>query len=184
MRTPAYLAAALLCSTAALAQAQSYPNPAGYPTATQPATPAQTDTTPRDTPSQDVTRYGTAPGPTNAPGAQNGSVPGGQRAHTGARFSVPGGAKIQSFAQFDVDNNGELGRMEFAQAMMFLMGAPATSGQRLPAKDSYVHAGTAKRMPPGQAVALLNATSDEFSVVDIDRNGVVSKEELIAVALM
>lgn len=189
MRTTTYLAAAaLMCGSAALAQ-QSVPNPAGVPTATQP-TPADTDPTPRDTPAQDVTRYGTVPGPTNAPGSENLSVPGGQVTNAGPRVSVPGGAKIKTFAQFDVDDNGVLGRMEFAQAMMFLLTAGSMTtgagadGQPLPAKDKYVHAGMTSRMAPGRAVALLNATSDEFAVVDLDRNGVISEAELVTAALM
>lgn len=97
--------------------------------------------------------------------------------------AVATGVKIQDFAAFDLDKNGSYGRMEFAQALQFLKGAPA-GGQALPARDRTVHAGAAKRLPPSQAVSLLNETSAAFAAVDMDHNGLISPIELGAAALI
>lgn len=100
-------------------------------------------------------------------------------------FAIVPGAKIRSFSEFDRDKNMVLSPMEFAQAMLFLTtAAGAAGGSELPARDMYMHRGTAERMRPSEAVSLLNAASLAFAHVDANNDWRVSQEELIAAALM
>ena len=109
---------------------------------------------------------------------------------TVAVTQVPGVAatstmKIQSFADYDIDDNGAYSPMEFAQAMAFLSAAnPAAGGMSLPAKDKFSHKGMIGKMSPKQATAILNATSDEFAAIDMNKDWRITPEELTAAAMM
>lgn len=94
-------------------------------------------------------------------------------------------AKIQTFGDYDIDDDGSYSPMEFAQAMAYLAGGkPATGAAALPASDKYVHKGTLAKMPPARATAWLNATSEEFAQVDVNNDWRVSKQELVAAAML
>lgn len=93
--------------------------------------------------------------------------------------------KIQTFSDYDVDNNGNYSPMEFAQAMSFLANAnPAAGGTMLPPKDQNQHKGLIGKMRPQHATALLNATADEFSMVDRNRDFRITPDELASAAMM
>lgn len=108
--------------------------------------------------------------------------------HTVAVTQVPGVAavsrvKIQTFGDYDTDDNGFYGPMEFAQAMAFLAAAKPADAS-LPAKDKFKHKGAVGKLAPRQATALLNATADEFAMVDMNNDWRVSPPELTAAAMM
>ena len=75
--------------------------------------------------------------------------------------------------------------MEFAQALYFLATSDPVAGHpKLPAWDRYTHRGAAEQMPAGHAITLLNATADEFALVDSNNDWRVEPAELAAVAMM
>lgn len=93
--------------------------------------------------------------------------------------------RIQKFGDYDLDKDGSYGRMEFAQALYFLATSdPVAGNPRLPAGDIYTQKGAPQKIDPRRAAALLNATSDEFTVVDRNKDDRVDQAELTAVALM
>ena len=93
--------------------------------------------------------------------------------------------KVQNFTDYDRNRDGAYNPMEFAQAIYFLATTdPVAGNPKLPAWDRYMHRGAPERMRPGDAVTLLNATADEFGVVDLDNDWRVTPDELAAVALM
>ena len=91
--------------------------------------------------------------------------------------------KIQTFGDYDIDDNGFYGPMEFAQAMAFLAAAKPADAS-LPAKDKFKHKGAIGKLAPRQATAMLNATADEFAMVDMNNDWRVSPPELTAAAMM
>ncbi len=103
---------------------------------------------------------------------------------------VPGVAmatkvRIQNFSDYDMNRDGAYSPMEFAQALYFLATSdPVAGNPKLPALDRFIHRGAPERMAPQNAVALLNATSEEFSLVDMNNDWRVTPEELAAVAMM
>lgn len=103
---------------------------------------------------------------------------------------VPGVAaatqvKIQQFSDYDVNNDGAYSPMEFAQATYFLATSdPVAGNPTLPSWDRYEQRGTLSTMEPDDAVDLLNATADEFAVVDLNNDWEVSPAELTAVAML
>lgn len=93
--------------------------------------------------------------------------------------------KIQTFSDYDINDDGAYSPMEFAQALAFLANVTTGAGAAdLPAKDKFVHKGMIGKMQPKQAVALLNATADEFSAVDGNNDWRITPDELQAAAMM
>ena len=93
--------------------------------------------------------------------------------------------KVQSFRDYDLNDNGAYSPMEFAQAMYFLATSdPVAGNPKLPAWDRYNHRGAMQEMAPTDAITLLNATADEFAIVDMDNDWQVEPIELRAVAMM
>jgi hypothetical protein len=91
--------------------------------------------------------------------------------------------KVQKFADYDLDHDGTYSPMEFAQAIYFLATSdPVAGNPKLPAQDMYIQRGAPERMDPKNAVALLNATADEFSAVDANHDYRVTPEEIAGAA--
>ncbi|TMJ14196.1 MAG: hypothetical protein E6G94_10105 [Alphaproteobacteria bacterium] len=92
--------------------------------------------------------------------------------------------RVQNFADYDLNHDGVYNPMEFAQAMYFLATSdPVAGNPRLPAMDRFVQRGAPTRMRPENAVALLNATADEFAAVDMNHDGRVSPAEVAGAAM-
>lgn len=93
--------------------------------------------------------------------------------------------KVQRFGDYDLNKDGNYNPMEFAQALYFLATSEPVAGSPvLPTWDRYTHRGAAQQMLPTHAIALLNATADEFAAVDMNNDWRVSPEELAAVAML
>ncbi len=91
--------------------------------------------------------------------------------------------RVQNFADYDLNHDGAYNPMEFAQAIYFLATSdPVAGNPKLPAKDMYIQRGAPDRMDPQNAVALLNATADEFSAVDANHDHRVTPEEIAGAA--
>lgn len=101
---------------------------------------------------------------------------------------VPGTAlttqvRVQNFSDYDLNRDGAYNPMEFAQAIYFLATTDPVAGNRkLPARDMYIHRGAPARMTPQDAVALLNATADDFSAVDSNRDRRITPDEIAGAA--
>ncbi len=93
--------------------------------------------------------------------------------------------KIQNFADYDLNRDGAYAPMEFAQAIYFLATTdPVAGNPKLPAMDRYMHRGAPQKKAPADAVALLNATADEFAIADMNNDWRVTQEELARLAMM
>ena len=93
--------------------------------------------------------------------------------------------KVQQFDDYDRNHDGAYSPMEFAQATYFLATTdPVAGNPTLPSWDRYEHRGTLSTMEPHDAITLLNATADEFALVDINNDWEVSPTELTAVAML
>jgi hypothetical protein len=87
--------------------------------------------------------------------------------------------RVQHFGDYDLNHDGAYNPMEFAQALYFLATSdPVAGNPKLPVRDKFIQRGAAERMRPAAAVALLNATSDEFAAVDANNDGRITPEEL------
>lgn len=87
--------------------------------------------------------------------------------------------RVQNFGDYDRNRDGAYNPMEFAQAIYFLATTdPVAGNPKLPARDMYLHRGAPERMKPSNAVALLNATADEFAAVDVNNDWRVTSDEL------
>lgn len=93
--------------------------------------------------------------------------------------------RVQKFADYDLNKNGVYSPMEFAQALYFMATSdPVAGNPRLPMWDRYTHRGAPTTMGPGVAVALLNATADEFAAADLNKDWRVSPDELVAISML
>jgi len=100
-------------------------------------------------------------------------------------IAVSSELKVQNFADYDLDGDGAYSPMEFAQAVHFMASGQATTGATsLPARDRYVHKGAVAKLPPGEAIEMLNVTADEFATVDLDNDWRVTAQELALVAMI
>ena len=87
--------------------------------------------------------------------------------------------RFQNFSDYDLNRDGAYNPMEFAQALYFLATSdPVAGNPALPARDKFIDKGAPERMRPGTAVALLNATSDEFTAIDSNHDGRITPLEL------
>lgn len=93
--------------------------------------------------------------------------------------------KVQKFGDYDIDDNGVYHPMEFAQAMYFLATSdPVAGNPKLPTWDRYVHKGAPAKLSPKDAVTLLNASADEFAIVDMNNDWRVTPQELSTYAML
>ena len=93
--------------------------------------------------------------------------------------------KIQNFEDYDLNRDGAYAPMEFAQALYFLATTdPVAGNPKLPMMDRFVHRGAPQKMAPSDAIALLNATADEFTQADMNKDWRVTRDELARLALM
>ena len=100
-------------------------------------------------------------------------------------IAVSSQLKVQNFGDYDLNNDGAYSPMEFAQAVHFMASGVTTTGTTtLPAKDRYVHKGAVKKLPPMEAVEMLNVTADEFATVDLNNDWRVTADELALVAMI
>lgn len=93
--------------------------------------------------------------------------------------------KVQSFSDYDRNGDGAYNPMEFAQALYFLATSdPVAGNPRLPPADRFSHRGAPEQLRPGNAIDLLNATSDEFAIVDMNDDHRISSAELAVFAMI
>jgi hypothetical protein len=93
--------------------------------------------------------------------------------------------RVQNFGDYDKNGDGAYSPMEFAQAMYFLATSdPLPGNPRLPASDRYLHAGAVNPIAPDAAVALLNATADEFAAIDRNYDAKITPAEMRASAML
>lgn len=91
--------------------------------------------------------------------------------------------RVQNFGDYDLNRDGAYNPMEFAQAIYFLATTDPVAGNRkLPAQDMYIHRGAPARMAPHNAVALLNATADEFGAIDSNNDRRITPDEIAGAA--
>jgi hypothetical protein len=87
--------------------------------------------------------------------------------------------KVQRFSDYDLNHDGAYSPMEFGQAIYFLATSdPIAGNPRLPAQDRFIQRGAPERMRPTAAVALLNATAEEFQAADSNHDGRITPSEL------
>ena len=92
--------------------------------------------------------------------------------------------KVQKFGDYDLNKDGAYNAMEFAQAAYFLATSdPVAGNPKLPAWDRYTHPGAWQQMHPRHAIALLDATSDEFLAADLNNDWRVTPEELLRASM-
>lgn len=93
--------------------------------------------------------------------------------------------KVQKFSDYDLNKDGVYNSMEFAQALYFVATSdPVAGNPALPRDDKFIHRGAPQTMDPQYGIALLNATSDDFMMVDKNHDGRVNPEEMAAMGLM
>lgn len=93
--------------------------------------------------------------------------------------------RIQNFSDYDLNRDGAYAPMEFAQALYFLATTDPVAGDpKLPMMDRYMHRSAPQKMAPSDAVALLNATADQFATADMNNDWRVTQDELARLPIM